>query len=255
VRELFDAFLTAPDLFIIPADGVPEVLGEDDGSPAARPGVALTGRRRRGDGLPRLPRHCGAHELLAVSLGVSADALSELSDADVATALSRLRQLVGRVDDLEARAAVDDLTGVMRRGPGLAMLHGEVERAHRLDVGLVAVFLDVDGLKAVNDREGHAAGDDLLRAVGEALRKRLRSYDLVFRYGGDEFAAALLGTTLPEARAILADVRRCFASATGGQKLSVGLATLQHGETAEALLGRADAALYAGRARRRAGAV
>jgi diguanylate cyclase (GGDEF)-like protein len=62
-----------------------------------------------------------------------------------------------------------------------------LERARRAEEGLVVAFVDVDGLKQVNDTEGHFAGDALLIPVANSLRAYLRSYDLVMRFGGDEF--------------------------------------------------------------------
>ena len=67
--------------------------------------------------------------------------------------------------------------------------------------GIVVIFLDVDGLKHVNDTEGHASGDRLLVDTVATIRKRVRSYDLVIRYGGDEFVCALLEVALGPVRA------------------------------------------------------
>ena len=75
-----------------------------------------------------------------------------------------------------------------------------MRRARREGTSLVVAFVDVDGLKAVNDTHGHAAGDDVLRAVAERLRARMRSYDLLVRMGGDEFLCALPNITVAEAR-------------------------------------------------------
>ena len=80
-------------------------------------------------------------------------------------------------------------------------------------------FVDVDGLKAVNDRDGHAAGDRVLESVVRAIRTRLRSFDPVIRYGGDEFVCGLSGTDLAQAErrfdsigiAIEADTRSASA--------------------------------------------
>jgi diguanylate cyclase (GGDEF)-like protein len=106
----------------------------------------------------------------------------------------------------------------------------------------VVAFVDVDDLKRVNDRDGHAAGDTVLRTLVAAMRSHLRSFDPVVRFGGDEFVCGLGGTDLEEAKrrfnligdAIEADAR---------VGISVGLAALALGDTADQLTERADAAM------------
>src|SRR4051794_128459 len=106
------------------------------------------------------------------------------------------------------RATLDDLTGAVRRGPGLIELEHEIDRARRSHTKLVAAFVDVVALKTVNDRFGHAAGDRLLRDVVNALTGQLRSYDLVIRYGGDEFVCVLADADVNAARRRFDDVGR-----------------------------------------------
>jgi GGDEF domain-containing protein len=105
-----------------------------------------------------------------------------------------------------AAAAPDELTGARRRGSGLVEIQREIDRANRTGGRLVAAFVDVDGLKAVNDAQGHSAGDNLLVAVAHVLKARLRSYDLVLRFGGDEFVCVLPGLGLESARRRFAHV-------------------------------------------------
>ena len=109
-----------------------------------------------------------------------------------------------RVDREHARAALrdahlDELTGTYRRGMGSHALEREIDRARRGTGRLVLAFVDVDDLKTFNDREGHAAGDALLVNVVTAMRSRLRSYDPVIRFGGDEFVCALADADLVDA--------------------------------------------------------
>src|SRR5438309_1243569 len=80
-------------------------------------------------------------------------------------------------------ATTDDLTGAWTRGFGIPEVSRELERAHRTGSALVLAFIDVDELKALNDSEGHAAGDALLRLIGQTLRANLRPYDVLVRYG------------------------------------------------------------------------
>jgi diguanylate cyclase (GGDEF)-like protein len=146
-----------------------------------------------------------------------------------------------------AQAGVDSLTGALRRERGLVDLQREIDRARRSDGRLALAFVDVDGLKAINDGQGHAAGDQLLRDVAVALRTGLRSYDLVVRYGGDEFLCVLPGTDIEGARRRLGEVASNLAGRKSGASVSIGLAVLEESDTRDELTARADAALYAGR--------
>jgi len=88
-------------------------------------------------------------------------------------------------------AAKDHLTGVYERRSGFAELEREIARARRMGAPVVVAFFDVDGLKEVNDRFGHTAGDRMLVEFATMLTAHLRPYDLVMRYGGDEFVCVL----------------------------------------------------------------
>ena len=193
-------------------------------------------------------------QVLAVVLGVDEEALSRFSPEMLRTSLTRLRSIVQQFERLEEAAAHDDLTGALRRGSGIITLQREIDRARRLgSKGVVVAFIDVDGLKRVNDTKGHAAGDELLRQVVAAIKERVRAYDLVFRYGGDEFVCGLVDVTLEQAHRTLADIQQNIADRTRGGRVSAGLAAWRPGEDAARLLHRADAALYEERARVRAG--
>ena len=88
-------------------------------------------------------------------------------------------------------AHLDHLTGTYHREMGQMALSQEIDRARRADGRFVVAFVDVDGLKAINDHEGHAAGDRVLQLVARAIRTNLRSFDPIIRYGGDEFVCGL----------------------------------------------------------------
>ena len=141
----------------------------------------------------------------------------------------------------------------MRRGSGLDALRRAIERAHRADEPLVVAFVDVDGLKRVNDahEDGHAAGDELLRTLVRAMFANIRSYDLVIRYGGDEFLCALEGVSLERARHRMTAIRKALREELSRPAITVGLAALEPGETVDQLVARADRALYAQRTERR----
>jgi diguanylate cyclase (GGDEF)-like protein len=194
-----------------------------------------------------LPR---SRQVLAAALGVDDSALTALGDEDITRAIDRLRALVDQCARLADQVTVDELTGALRRGAGLAALQREIDRTRRFPgKGLVAIFIDVDGLKQVNDRDGHAAGDERLRCTVAAMRERLRSYDLVIRYGGDEFLCVLTDSGALEAERTAATLREHVLASSGGT-ISVGIAELVAGDSVDALVERADAALYAGRSAR-----
>ena len=149
--------------------------------------------------------------------------------------------------DREA-SETDELTHVRRRGAGMKQLQREIDRAHRGPEGLVVTFVDVDGLKRVNDTEGHLAGDALLIAVADSLRGCLRSYDLVMRFGGDEFVCALPNVALKGVRRRFADVSAALGTGPARASITVGFAELGDEDSAEDLIRRADADLLAHRA-------
>jgi diguanylate cyclase (GGDEF)-like protein len=169
-----------------------------------------------------------------------------------AAALDRVRAAKDRehaaVDRHEAlaeldRAHTDDLTGAHRRGAGEAALQGELERARRAGHGLVLAFVDVDDLKATNDRDGHAAGDARLRDVVNAMRSKIRSYEPIVRYGGDEFLCSFAGIGIAEVRTRFAEIETILADGNQYGSMSVGLAELESDDTLQDLINRADKAL------------
>jgi diguanylate cyclase (GGDEF)-like protein len=141
----------------------------------------------------------------------------------------------------------DDVTGALERRPGLAALERELERCRRGDGRMVVGFIDVDGLKAVNDTQGHRAGDRLLHEVAAALKASLRPYDVVVRYGGDEFVYSLAGVTPEAAHGRFKHMATALSRATGGATVSVGLAEVRPHDTLSTVIARADADLYARR--------
>ena len=148
------------------------------------------------------------------------------------------------------RAHLDELTGAYRRGMGETVMRHEIERARRLKGDLALAYLDVDGLKEINDRLGHGAGDALLRDLVEALRSRLRPYDPVVRWGGDEFVCAVSDTTVEVAGDRFDEALYVLAESQPGAAISVGLAALRDGDTLETLVDRADQVLLQDRRKR-----
>lgn len=142
-----------------------------------------------------------------------------------------------------AISSIDGLTRAHRRDAGVLELEREIERAKRTDQPFVVAFIDVDGLKAKNDTLGHAAGDKLLSDVANSIRGHLRSYDLIVRFGGDEFVCGLANVDV-EAAAKRFSLVNVDLLATQHASITVGFAELTADDSLEDLLARADANLY-----------
>jgi diguanylate cyclase (GGDEF)-like protein len=266
----------APALVLIPAD---------------RPGVADQALRVGADDvllmspgyLDQLPWR------VRTLLGRAAMDRSRAGHADALAARVReleieRRSLLGRVDALEALAATDPLTGLANRRAFDERLAQCLSAAARHDQPLVLLSIDVDGLKACNDALGHGAGDQVLRAAAQALRRASRTSDIAARLGGDELALILPQTDAARGAIVAARVLARFAELASGVRgrlealrggatgasgvlkvvtrrqgrpgvsagvptvpgLSIGLAQRRAGQsiTAAALLAQADQALY-----------
>lgn len=194
-------------------------------------------------------RRASAAERVAAQLDRSTSSTdrTEARDDRAQSSVDRRTALTDREHAAVDRevATFDDLTGAYRRGPGLVELEREITRSARTGAALLLVFVDVDRLKAVNDAFGHAAGDALLVTVASALAARLRPYDIVVRFGGDEFICVCPGLTAPEAEDRLALVNGELGLV--GRSVSVGIAERRVHEGPLSLIARADRALYKNR--------
>jgi diguanylate cyclase (GGDEF)-like protein len=157
--------------------------------------------------------------------------------AETAMALER-SDLLAR---LEESARTDDLTGLLNRRAWDEQLPREMARARRQSDPLCVAMLDLDFFKNYNDERGHQAGDRLLKQSASAWASELRASDTLARYGGEEFTVVLPGCNLANAKDI---VERLRAAMPADQTVSAGVACWNGRESAEELLGRADAALY-----------
>ena len=153
-----------------------------------------------------------------------------------------------RMRELERLALHDPLTGAHNRRFFDEALRREVHRHRRYGRPVSVVLFDVDDLKAINDRGGHAAGDRALIDIAAAAENLIRASDSAARLGGDEFALLLPETDQPRALIVAERLRATVASLptdAGRASISVGVASLPHdGQTAEELQASADRALY-----------
>ncbi|HEX5925275.1 MAG TPA: GGDEF domain-containing protein, partial [Baekduia sp.] len=142
--------------------------------------------------------------------------------------------------DALVRESFDHLTGALTRRAGLDAIQRELARTARSSELLTLVFVDVDGLKAINDTNGHPAGDAVLRAVAHSITEDLRSYDVVMRFGGDEFVCTLTGPDAAGAHERFAQIAARLGAVSDGQTISIGVAERQPHESLETLIARAD---------------
>lgn len=122
-------------------------------------------------------------------------------------------------------------------------LKREIARAQRTNQPLALAFVDVDGLKGTNDTLGHGAGDRRLREAADAIRGYLRPYDLIVRFGGDEFLCALVGVTKADAAKRFTLVNADLA-ASDHASVTIGFTELEADDALEDLIARADDAMY-----------
>ena len=167
--------------------------------------------------------------------------------------LEETRRLMRRADELQLEATRDPLTGLANRRLVEDRLAHALRLAQRQSTAVSVLFLDLDGFKAVNDRHGHAVGDELLIEVARRLQRQVRDADTVARLGGDEFVLILEGTGESGARRVAGSVieeLRTIA-AVGARTVSIAASVgvvvwtpAAHRLEAGALLDHADAAMY-----------
>ncbi len=164
-------------------------------------------------------------------------------------------ELLEAKDALAHEAMHDHLTGALNRRAILKRLSKELNRAARRRSHLSIGLCDLDHFKQVNDMYGHHAGDKVLCGFVQTIQSSLRSYDLLGRYGGEEFLLMALDSTgsaeegfYERLRARVADFRTTISLREVGITVSIGVAGMASGTTVDALLDAADAALYRAKA-------
>ena len=151
-------------------------------------------------------------------------------------------------------ATLDALTEVYNRRAFYQIIDREMERCRRLERSMAALMIDIDDFKEINDKRGHAAGDEVLRETSRILQKNVRKLDYVFRYGGDEFIILMPDTTLETAEEVK---RRINAAMEVDQSEQENVFSASIGtyagcpKSADELFDKVDAQLYAEKDRKK----
>jgi diguanylate cyclase (GGDEF)-like protein/PAS domain S-box-containing protein len=221
------------------------VIDDYQTDPRALPVIRATGVRTtasvpvRAEGVLQAVLHVGRCGKLPLG-DTDREVLSLLADI-AGTALAnahRFEASLARTLHYEQVAQTDALTGVGNRLAAERLLATTT-------AGDVLVVLDLDRFKAVNDRFGHAVGDDTLRALATSLRGGLRDEDRIARLGGEEFVVSLPSTDLERADGVLRRLREAWLATEPRTTFSAGVAQAREGETPRSVYERADHALYA----------
>jgi len=168
--------------------------------------------------------------------------------------LTAMSQLQVRAEEFHQQATVDALTGLYNRRFAEDRLKAEINRSRRYGHPLTAVAIDLNDFKPVNDKYGHAAGDQVLKEFAERLVAAIRVSDLAVRMGGDEFLVILPECPVGQVQAMLSRLAPMEVNFQG-QKIPVTFAAgwvgYEHGETPEQFVERADQTLYADKRKRK----
>jgi diguanylate cyclase (GGDEF)-like protein len=184
------------------------------------------------------------------------DVVIDMTDPE--TLLAEVRRLKGeiaqlheRVELLDRLAFQDVLIDLPNRRGFLRQLEGAIDRVSRYDDHAAMLFVDIDGLKMINDTFGHQAGDHALIQVAEMLSEGVRKSDCVARLGGDEFGILLERATEESAletasrlESMIASCDFCFQGTCLPLSVAVGVSVVEPHDTPEAVMARADMAMY-----------
>lgn len=227
------------DLGLPDADGL-DVVREVRAADPSVPIIVLTGRDDDDTGAESL--RCGAQDYL-----VKGQVTGRMLKRCIHQAVERMRMEAG----LQQMALHDPLTGASNRVLFLNRLEAALSRARRQGTPAAVMMIDLDRFKEVNDRHGHAAGDELLRVISRRMHESIRSEDTLARLGGDEFAILCEDVHEPEeilgiARRLLGVIARPVTLVEGvvWVEASVGVAFAEPGQHPDAVLRNADHAMY-----------
>jgi len=211
----------------------------------------------------RISRYTEGWDLCALRRAISRAAQDRgdyvYVSASTAVVFSAFGFLLGRqADQLATLSRTDPLTGLLNARGLFERVNSELVRLRRRRAPLAMFVIDLDGLKTINDRHGHRAGDDALRSLAAVIRSQLRTTDVGARWGGDEFAILASNTSASAALAVAERIRALILQQSAASPLSasIGVATIDPSSErvptdCDRLMRAADGAMYEAKQRGR----
>ena len=235
---------------------------DDDGVNLCTEGCPLSETIKTGEGQERLAflRHKEGHRLpvLVRTMPVRDENGAVVGAVEVFSRQSFRNDMVKRIQELEKEALVDPLTRMVNRRHLEASLQTRIEELNRYGWQFGLLFIDIDHFKRVNDDHGHDTGDKLLRLVAMTLSNSVRPFDLVGRWGGEEFLAIVVNVNQEQLTHIANRARSLVAQSTLqlddqslGVTISIGATLAARGDDVDSLVQRADELMYESKARGR----
>lgn len=192
------------------------------------------------------------HKIIALDMSLAIETYHLTHVQTLEDSLSRSRR---QQKNLRVAAATDSLTGLANRDAIFTELETTLQKHQQNDLPIIAIMADIDHFKEVNDTHGHLVGDKALIEVTRRIRSAMRDFDQIGRYGGEEFLLLLNGASLNTAKNVAERIRQHVADQPINlqglevrSSISLGVAAAYPNETAEALVARADKALYKAKA-------
>jgi diguanylate cyclase len=209
------------------------------------PAIAGTDSAAAPEAIPYASFAAAARAVFASLAGLEETSTNDLMVRLLATIMAseaQVESISRRAERAETDSLIDPLTGLANRRGWIRAISIEEARCRRFNLPASIAVLDLDDLKAVNDSQGHAAGDDMLRNAARTIVSETRAHDIVARLGGDEFGVLAVNCDRSAAEAL--GLRLSTMLRAEGIKASIGMESLDQDTDLESLWKRADKAMY-----------
>lgn len=243
IKLLNQLFSDIFDVSVLQTESVQAVLRRPDTN-----GHTLSLAKRDGTSVSLRARAFKVESFVVLILEMSGESIRFAELAELHLRLAELAKLHLRLDELEKLSSTDSLTGAWNRTHFDKVISTELNRSVRYKQPVSIIFFDIDYFKHVNDTYGHAIGDVVLRELVKVVWKNIRSSDMLFRWGGEEFVLIAPSTSYRVAAGLAETLRdkveNFSIEQVGHINISLGVAEHLTGESCDVWFQRADAALY-----------